>query len=172
MRRFGTVGKNSSIVATETVERKIHTFRRALDPEAVRVLVAVYALSGTEFVEISHFFGRYMPGVTTGRGGLFPRLRWWGLVEVMHRDENEVQGMWRVTPEGAAFVEGKTKLPRFVDEREAEVVTPPYGESYGVKRFAGWMYDFERARAAIRLLGEKQVNVLRYFDTQWTARGA
>ncbi len=173
MRRHGTVGKNSTIVATETVEKTIHTFRRALDPEAVRILIALYAIQHSDFVELSYFFTRYMPGVTTGRGGLFPRLRWWGLVEVQRgKDGEEIQGIWRVTEEGARFVRGETKLPRYVDERSAEVVRPPYGESFGVKRFAGWLYDFEKAGVEIRRLGAEGKNVLRYFETQWSARMA
>ena len=173
MRRYGTVGKNSNIVAIDTVEVKVHTFRRTLDPEAVRILVAVYTLHTFEYVEISYFFGKYMPGVTTGRGGLFPRLRWWGLIEVKRDNAGEeIQGMWRVTKLGEEFVKGAVKLCRFVDERRSEVVRKPYGPEYGIARFVGWPYTFEKAKTGIERLAGEGENVLGFFETQWRTRGA
>lgn len=169
MRRSGTVGKNSAVVSSQQKTVTIHTFKRLLSEEAVRILIAMYVLHGHEYVDLAHFIDRHAPGATTGKGGLFPRLRWWDLVEVQHdREGDEVQGTWRVTGAAAPFIKGLSLLAERVDECQGEVVQGPFGKTYKVQRWAGWLYRFEEASTAIRQLASSNQNVLAYFTSQWS----
>ena len=172
MRRAGTVGKDSQVLATRQDTATIHTFRRTLgEARTVHVLVALYALHGHDYVEIARFMRDRTPGVTAANGGLFPRLRFWGLVECRLNEEGEeVQGWWRVTDLGSRFVRGDVKLPRCVGEEKTIVVVPDcWNGVYWVQRYAGWRYDFDGAQREIRRLADAGESILGYFDKQYRA---
>lgn len=57
------------------------------------------------------------------RSNQLPTLRWWGMVERRTNDDEhkKFSGMWRPTPFGLLFVEGKTTAPKKVYTYNGEV---------------------------------------------------
>lgn len=99
--RFGKVYK-----------RKIHSGMAA-------VLVLMYRFQHLGFTHVHTLINATTsPAVAAAIRGDFAKLRYWGLLEegfeTDSRGHKRYNGMWRITGQGASFVEGSIALPRYV----------------------------------------------------------
>lgn len=166
MRRDGTKGKNSSILETQLLLRPVNTFQRILEKDILIGLVTLYVLRGQEHTLLSEFWQSALPGTVIARGGLFPRMRYWACAEVLTDKGGEVQGIWRVTDTGAAFVEGRLKLPAALAVVESEVIRPTRAP-VGIASVIGWRYAYPTAKQRIQALVAQGQSAEIYFDNMW-----
>lgn len=86
--------------------QRAQVYRRALNSGMARSLVLMYRAAGTDW--------QHVPTTTLGGSREEGKLRYWGLVqEADERHGGQRVGWWRVTEDGARFVKGETRVPRW-----------------------------------------------------------
>ena len=73
----------------------------------------------------------HLPTVLGRRSAEEAKLRYWGLVEeeIALRPDGGRSGYWRLTEQGAAWVRGQIRLPRYVRIYDGRALGPPQSRS-------------------------------------------
>lgn len=93
-------------------------YKRKLHSGMVAVLVLLYRFQSLGFTHVHTLINATTsPAVAAAVRGDFAKLRYWGLIEEGRDSQKSAKGgngKWRITGEGARFVEGATYLPKYV----------------------------------------------------------
>ena len=101
-------------------------------------------------------------GLTRNQVDNFQKLRYWGLVEKVHRDDGtRVAGVWRVTHHGYRFLVGD-RVPRAVWTYRGECTGMDFiaGTVEARSVAPGYQYREEYARRALPVFAEAEQGVL------------
>jgi len=86
------------------------TYRRKFPKGGLKSLVSLYR-KPNDYHHVKRLYGY-------DGGGDFAKLRWWGLIEQKPKlddsRDTKTTGMWRITPTGVAFVNGKYCVYEYV----------------------------------------------------------
>lgn len=84
-------------------------YRRSIHATMARTLVIAYREHELDWFHLSTLTK------SSGRGGEESKLRYWGLLEeeLERRPDGGRSGWWRITPTGAAFVQGSIEIPKY-----------------------------------------------------------
>lgn len=94
-----------------TCGRWAQVYRRQIYGTVAAQLIKMYRLGGAqEYIHTRNLVGSRATGV-----GDFSKGKYWGLIEEapVTSDNKNHSGMWRLTPEGVAFVLRQSTIPRY-----------------------------------------------------------
>lgn len=119
-------------------------YRRTITSTMAHALVHLYHARGTWVHVPSH------AGIAA-KGGDHAKLAYWGLAEQLSgpaEDGNPHQGRWRITDAGAAWVNGATRVPRYVYLYDGKPVAVPCDETLSIHDALGTRFDYLELMAA------------------------
>lgn len=94
--------------------QNVKVYRRPMTAVAARALVLLWREHGFDFGHMPTLVARRMPDVS-GQGGYVVLSQHWGLIESEQsvREDGGSAGMWRVTPRGLAWINGRFTVRRY-----------------------------------------------------------
>lgn len=95
-----------------TCRRHAQIYRRTFHASMARQLIQLYRLGGA--VGYVHASALIIPGISGA--GDFSKAKYWGLIatKINTDSHTKANGMWTLTPDGMAFVNGHLNIPREV----------------------------------------------------------
>jgi hypothetical protein len=95
-----------------TCGRHAQIYRRKFHSSIARQLIRLYRLGGT--AHYIHASKLILPDVSGA--GDFSKAKYWGLIyqQINTDPDTKCNGMWILSPDGVAFVQGKLRIPREV----------------------------------------------------------
>lgn len=113
-------------------------YRRAIHATMARTLILAYQTHGQDWFHLATLTK------TTGRGGEEGKLRYWGLLEeeTERRPDGGRSGWWRVTDDGAAFVERRRTVQKYARIYDGRCLGLD-GDLIGIKDALGKKFNYD-----------------------------
>jgi len=103
-------------------DKHVKVYKRKFNSSMARTLIHTYPFfkqNPKEWLDVAHHLLKVVPGRVPSDYG---KVVWWGLMEVCPSDkfENSI-GLYRMTPSGMLFTQGKIKVPSHAIEYRSNV---------------------------------------------------
>lgn len=134
--------------------QKVKIYKRKLNSAMAVCLIELYknCHNCTDFAHIRDLILSSKTFAINMNGGNFATLAYWDVIAEKPKEQNRTNsrtsGFWSITELGRAFVERKTKIPKYVYTYNMGLVSMEYNDKIGINEALGDKFNYEQLMRA------------------------